>query len=795
MKKLFLWLLILTPILIISQNKNTPSYTISGKIIDASSKIPLEYATVIFKTLDSNKVLYGAITNFKGNFEIEVIPNSYAVIVEYMSYKPQTISLKNLKKNINLGTIELTQDSEFLKEIEVTAQKSTLQLKNNKQIFNVGKDLSANGGTATDILANIPAVSVDPNGVISLRGQQDVTVMINGNLSSMSKADVLKSLPAGSIEKVEVITNPGAQYKASSKSIINIILKKEKNEGLNGSITGSGGYKNYYGGLLTLNNKSKKVNLFTNSSYFQRNPISYVAYRNTYFSNGNATSYLNENARTNERSKAILSTVGADFYLSPKATLTTTINYTNIDSHNLSNTFSNIFDASYTSTATNNRINKGTYNDDISEFRINYEQKFAKEGQKLTTSIAYSNDKEIFTYNYKNSNPSFTNDNYNIQNVLKNTFFDVVYGNPINETSEFEMGYNGVYGKVPFTYNSPLTYNLINYKENIHAFYFIYAKQFKKVYMQAGLRGEFSQTNLFNSVTNSNLIRNYNNIFPHLSLDYNISDSNTLSLSYGSQITRPNYYVLQPYEEIISETFVYKGNELLEPMYVYSFDATYLHSSKGFTVQFSLFYHIWDNYWHKVTYETGETINGVNKLLTSYFNFGKLNHYGTSLTTIIKPAKWLQFTTDAALYRFDDYGNFSIVNSANKTVSQNFNSKEYSGSLSLLTKISLANLIDFQTKITHKAIERGADYVVNPRTYANLAVSKDILKKNATISLTASDLFDSNKINKTRFSKSHSSNAIIVNEPTVILSFTYRFNQKKQDRIINFDKKEIKRNF
>ena len=795
MNKLFLWLFILTPILLISQNKNNPTFTISGKIVDASSKIPLEYATIIFKTVDSNKVMYGAISNFKGNFEIDVAPNSYNIVIEYLSYKPQTIQLKNLKKNVNIGTIELTLDSEFLKEIEVTAQKSTLQLKNNKQIFNVGKDISANGGTATDILANIPSVSVDPSGTISLRGKEDVTVMINGKMSSMSKSDVLKSLPAGSIEKVEVITNPGAQYKASAKGIINIILKKDKNEGLNGSITGSGGYKNLYGGLLTLNNKSKKVNFFTNTSYFHRNPISSVAYKNTYFSNGLPTSYLNENLHTNENSKAILSTVGADFYLSSKATLTATVNYTNLHSANSSSTFSNILDTSNVSTATNLRNNDGSYNDEITEYIINYEQLFAKEGQKLTTYLSYTNDNEKFINNYTNTNPSFSNDNYNQHNNLKNTKFDVTYGSPINETAEFEIGYNGEFGKVPYTYNTTNSSTLIDYKENVHALYFIYAKQFKKVYIQAGLRGEFSNSNLYYSITNSTITKNYNDLFPSLSLDFNLSDSETLSLSYSSHISRPGYYELQPFEEKISETNSFKGNENLTPINIYSINANYLYSTNKFTAQFGLFYQIWDNYWHKVTYKTGETVGGIDKLLTSLFNFGKLNYYGLNLTTIIKPAKWLQFTSNAALYKFDDTGNFSIVNSANQTINQNFNSKEMAGSLSLLTKITIANHFYFQTKVAYKSLEKGALYEVKSRTYANLAVSKDLFQNNATLSLTASDLFNSNKTDRTRFSDSYSTNALINYEPNVILSFTYRFNQKKQDRIINFDKKEIKHNF
>ena len=134
-----------------------------------------------------------------------------------------------------------------------------LNIKQNKQVYNVTKDLSSNGASATQILSNIPAVSVGSNGNLTIRGQGNVRVLIDGKISSLSKSDALRSLPAGSIDKIEVIANPGASYRASASGIINIILKKGKNEGLNSSITASGGYKELYGGLLTFNHKSEKV--------------------------------------------------------------------------------------------------------------------------------------------------------------------------------------------------------------------------------------------------------------------------------------------------------------------------------------------------------------------------------------------------------------------------------------------------------------------------------------------------------------------------------------------------------
>ncbi|MDO9595495.1 MAG: carboxypeptidase-like regulatory domain-containing protein, partial [Lutibacter sp.] len=221
---LLLTLIVFTPILSFSQNNINPTYTISGKIIDASTKKPLEDATIIFKSIDSNLIKFGGITNQKGNFSIDVEKETYRVSVEFISYETKILNLSTVSRNFNLGVIELELDTQILNEVEIVGGKKTVDIKSNKIVFNVDKNVASNSGVATDILNNIPSVNVDPDGGITLRGQANVTVMINGKISSLSKSDALKSLPAGSIEKIEVIANPGAKYKASSLGIINIIL-------------------------------------------------------------------------------------------------------------------------------------------------------------------------------------------------------------------------------------------------------------------------------------------------------------------------------------------------------------------------------------------------------------------------------------------------------------------------------------------------------------------------------------------------------------------------------------------
>ncbi|WP_457609701.1 outer membrane beta-barrel protein [Lutibacter sp.] len=790
MRKIFLLLIILTPLLNFSQT-NTPLYTISGKIVDTSTKLPIEDATIIFKSIDSNKIMYGGITNKRGRFEVDLAKGTYKATVELLPYKTKKLNISSITRDLNIGTVELELKTEFLDEIEIIGEKSVLEFRGNKQVFNVGKDISSTGASVSEILANIPSVDVDPDGNIKLNGRDDVAVMINGKLSTLSKSDALKSLPAGSVEKIELLNNPGASYSATMGAIINIILKKGKEEGLNASLTGTGGFKDYYGGLLTLNHKSKKINFFTNTSYARRNPITLATYKNEYFENNTTTSFLNENTENKQPANFFISTVGFEFYLSKKSTLTTTINYTNIDSKNYATTFSDILDPSRNSIATNTRKNDGSFNDEIVEFVVDYEQNFSKEGQKLTAFITHSIDKEIFVNQFTNTNANFLDEDFNILNTLKSTNTKIIYTNPINENSGYEVGYEGLFGSTPFEYIEPNASKLIDFTDTNHAFFASYEKQFKKLYVGFELRAEFLTYKINYDYLNTVQNKKFNNLFPYLSLSYSISDSKSLSLSLNRNYSVPGYYQLQPYEQKISETISFIGNEDLNPFYRNNIQLTYTYYGKKIILQ-SIFTHsIFTDSWQNVTYKTGEQIDGVDKLITTIVNLGELNYTAADFTVIYNLSKVINFTANASIQNLDQTGVFKTVNLANETIIQDFNFSNVNANFSLLTQLKIPNWFNFQTKVMHTLISRGPVSTRQAYTYANIAISKDIFDKNATIAITSSDIFNSNIVKRTRFDSNYISDVDIRQKyPTILASFTYRFNQRKQDRKINFDKKE-----
>lgn len=793
---LLLTLIVFTPILSFSQSNTNPTYTITGKIVDATSKKPLEDATIIFKSIDSNLIKFGGITNQKGNFSIDVEKETYHVSVEFISYETKNLNISAITRNLNIGVIELVLDTEILNEVEIVGGKKTVEFKSNKIVFNVDKDVAANGGVATDILNNIPSVNVDPNGSITVQGQGSVQVMINGKISSLSKTDALKSLPAGSIEKIEVIANPGAKYDASALSVINIILKKGKDEGLNSSITATGGYKDYYGGLVTLNNKTKALNFFINASFNHSNPVISASSENEYFLNNVTTSFLNENSEFNSKKDAFYGTIGTDFYLSKSTTLSTSVNFQNIINKSNTLTTSNIFNAAKVPTATNDRTHIGKLENELYEFVVDFEHNFKKEGQQLTSSILFSKDIDDITNTISNTNTAFTNQAYTEKNKLQNTSFEMNFTSPIGKTSAYSFGYKGNIGKVPFRYSSATDDRNIDYSENLNAVFVEFENEGEKFYYGLGLRAEFLELKADYLYLNTSQKNNFDEIFPTVYLKYTLSDSKSLSLSYSKKMFSPSYQSLQPFEQKYSETSSYIGNPALNPIYIDASKLGYMYNGNKIMFSSSLFFNRYNDYWENVTYETGEQINGVNKIITTPVNVGKLDYYGIDVTSTYKPAKILNFTGNINLYNLDQSGIYETVNLASETIVKNYNHASFNGSFSLLTQLKIPKAFDFQINAKHFLISKGAYSTRKEFTYASAAINKDFFNNDASISLTVDDIFKSNKTDRDRFDANYFSKSVIEDKyRTILLSFTYRFNQSKKDRRIDFEKKEFKPNY
>ncbi|MDD3722076.1 MAG: outer membrane beta-barrel family protein, partial [Lutibacter sp.] len=434
---------------------------------------------------------------------------------------------------------------------------------------------------------------------------------------------------------------------------------------------------------------------------------------------------------------------------------------------------------------------------ELFEFIVDFEHNFKKEGQQLTSNISYSKDTDDFNNNILNTDTAnFTNEAYTENNELQNTSFEVNFVNPVGKSSTYSVGYKGTYGEVPFKYASDSEESTIDYSETVNAAFIEFENEGEKFYYGIGLRTEFTEMKTDYLNLNTSQKKEFNDVLPSVYLQYSINDLKSLSLSYSKKLFTPSYSQLQPFEQKYSETSSYIGNPALDPIYIDASSLGYNYSGNKITFSSSLFFNRYNDYWENATYETGEQINGVNKIITTPVNVGKVDYYGIDVTTIYKPAKSLNFTGNINLYNFDQSGVYKTVNSANQTIILDYNKSSFNGAFSLLSQLKIPKVFDFQINAKHFLISKGAYSTRKAYTYASAAINKNLFNKDASISLTVDDLFKSVKTDRDRFNTNYFSKSVIENKyRTILLSFTYRFNQSQKDRRIDFDKKEFKPNY
>ncbi|MDG2073904.1 MAG: TonB-dependent receptor, partial [Polaribacter sp.] len=585
MKKSILILICLFSIsaIIAQRPAQAKTFSVSGKVIDKDTKEPLEYATVVLKNIKDNK-LSGGITDGKGEFFIKIAGGTYDISVEFISFK--TVNFKNttIDKDIKLGTVILSEDGQVLDEVNIIPEKSTVDIRLDKKIYNVGKDMTVKGGSVSDVLDNVPSVSVDVEGAVSLRGNENVRILIDGKPSSLvglDGASALRQLPADAIERVEVITSPSARYDAEGTAgIINIILRKGKVTGFNGSINPSIGNPTQYGISTNLNYRTKKYNLFTNSGYSYRDGPGNSINNSTYFDNsGNITGYLNELRNNNRLRKGFNTSFGMEYYINDNSSILGNVVIRKSDGENTSSNNVEVFDASNSLTDTRTR-NENELSDSKSfQYSINYTNKLNDTGKKLTIDLQYSkSDQDETGTIFQNS--AFVEDNNTIQNSERK-LFQIDYVFPKEDGSQIELGYranleksNSDYKNTPIIpYTNPLLdpSNNLEFTQNVYAFYGQYGKKHDKFSYLLGLRGELTDQKINLLTTNENYDKSYIGLFPTVNLGYELNDTESITVGYSKRLRRPRSYFLNPFESRSSETNIFKGNVSLDPTYTNSF--------------------------------------------------------------------------------------------------------------------------------------------------------------------------------------------------------------------------------
>ena len=799
---------------------------IQGKVLEEGTNIPLEYATITLKSTEDNKVVTGGITDTEGKFTVEVSPGTYNIYVEYISYVTKEYLNKTLSESIDLGTVSLALDVASLDEVTIVAEKTTVEIKLDKKVYNIGKDLTTAGGTVSDALNNVPSVAVDVEGAISLRGNENVRILINGKPSAMAgfgDSNILSQLPAEAIERVEVITSPSARYDAEGTAgILNIILRQKETLGFNGSLNFTLGNPDNVGVSAALNFRTEKFNIFSNIGwrYFDapRNSFNDITYFDQ-IEDGVVEEpefrRIREDQEVERLNRNYNANIGMEYFLDDTSSLTGSLFYRLGSDADISLNNSERFNDN-TIVEETLRREKETEKDNRYQISLNYVKQFGDDSDhKLTADFQFENSSEE-GFTFLNERYLFTDqtDPEAFQIEQETTTEDqneyllqADYVLPLGEGSRFEAGFRSTLQNEVTDYTleqenldngsleiNDIYTNVFDYDQNVNAIYSQYGSKFGKFSFLFGLRLEHTQLKgkIDSRLTDEELVEafgfpidtdfdnNYLGLFPTLNLIYNLNGSDSdneesITLGYNRRINRPRGWFINPFPSRSSRTNVFQGNPNLEPAFSNTFDLGYLKRWEKFTLTTSVYYQHEDDAFERIQENTGQqTTDGIDIIRTIPINLSTNKRTGAELGFLYNPAKWLRLNSSFNFFQFETEGDFNGVD---------YSAKNTSWFARFSSKVTLPWSIDWQTNARYRGARQDAQSDTDGILSIDLAFSKEILKNKGTLSLNVRDLLNSRKRQSTTttdfFTRYNESQW---RQRQINLSFIYRFNQQNNKR-------------
>lgn len=807
MHRIIIPLLLLTLTTIHGQvRQNQQNITISGKVVDADSGQPLEYATFVLQETDNPDKVTGGITDTSGEFSIETAPGKYNIRVEFLSFKTYSSNSQTYTSSTNLGTIKLAADVAQLEAVEVVGERTTVEVRLDKKIYNIGKDITTSGGNVSDALSNIPSVSVDVEGAISLRGNDNVRILINGKPSALAgfgSTDILQQLPADAIEKVEVITSPSARYDAEGTAgILNIILKKEKTLGINGTVNTTVGIPFNARVTSNFNIRTEKFNIFNTLGYFHRESPGSGKNDNRYFSDASDYDRIIEDRDTNRDDDGFNVNIGMEYFLTDKSSITGSFFYRWSDENNVTENDNQRFIDESLDSRTLRTEDQGQ-KENSRQFSLNYTNNINDDGQKLTADLQYSYDNEDGLTGIQENNTFPNNDLLALENIYEKQseeqfLAQADYVLPMGD-AQFEAGYRGTFKKEindylldqydtisgEFVTNDDLT-NVFTYRENVNALYTQYGNKYGKFSFLMGLRLENTQMKgnvdanidsealqeIVGQDVDLNFDKNYLGLFPTVNLIFELSETQNISIGYNRRINRPRGWFINPFPSRSSRTNVFQGNPDLDPAYANAYDVGYMKRWKKLTLTTSVYYQKETRSFEFISEEAGVTSDGIQIIRSVPINLSTNERIGVEAGAIYSPAKWWRLNGSFNFFTFTSDGEFNGVE---------YGTTNTSWFSRLSSKFTLPAKIELQANSFYMGPRQTAQSSTKGMFSLNLAMSKDIIKEKGTLSLNVSDVFNSRKRRSFTETANFSSDSEFQwRKRQINLSFIYRFNQPKE---------------
>ncbi len=727
-----------------------------GKVIDGQTSQELEYATVsVFSQLDS-MLVGGDVSDKKGQFLARDLPmGSYWVEINFMGYEP--IVFKNVKITrennlVDLETVKLVLAAENLEEVTVTGRADYVVNKIDRKAYNISKLAVASGGTADEVLQLIPSVEVDIDGNISLRGSGNVTVLIDGKPSGISGdnlASYLESLPANTLETIEVITNPSAKYDPDGMvGILNIVTRKKKLQGTHGSVSASTGIPAMHNLSAMFNTKSGRWNFLINGGFNYRSGFSRGnTYRENFFDGD--TTVLSQVTDGGRFGPGGMLSFNADYQLSDKSNLSAGGAY-NLRSFNMTEEITtdnhyvgeDPFDLYLRSADREMQMNMFRYN-------LAFRHQFNPDGHELVLEATQSIMTHDFSGAFEETPLSSTMEpldfiSFEQNNLTKargtTTTLQADYVLPLKKNNAFEAGYKSILrsDRSDFFSESLDTLqqiwlddvSLINdfiADEQIHSVYGIYKQNIKKFGIQVGLRLEQAVLDAELITTEETFHNDYLSIFPTIHMNYMLPDAQQLKASYSRRLNRPNHRVLNPFADYTDPYNIRKGNPFILPEYIDSYEAEYEKIWDKFSVNTSVYFKQINNMITQI-----KTVDG-DVSLTTFDNLGTGRNYGVELIVGGDITKSWNFTWSSNAYRTELIG---------EGANSELNANGYAFNTKLLSNFYLPKNINVQLSGNYRSPRILAQGEISEVYSADLAVSKKIMKDKGTLTLRVRDIFN-----------------------------------------------------
>lgn len=744
--------------------------SIVGRVMDASLNEPLPYVNIIVKT-SSQETITGGITKEDGTFEIKKIPAGKVIIsVQYIGFKPvsKAIEIGNKNYDIDMGVIMLEEDVASLDEVTVVAEVTTIQQKVDRKVINVGKDLTTTGPTASDIMNNIPSINVDQQtGNISLRGNENVRVMVDGKLSNVPIAQLLKQIPSSSIKQIELITNPSAKYNPEGMSgIINIILHKNTNIGFNGNVN-LGLTKEIYAkfnGSIDMNYRNGKFNLYGNYGNNTGKHTNYGTVERLDDQSLQSFEFFNNN-------KSHLYKVGLDFYMDDNNTISFFTNQNIYDGKGNGST-----GILYQNQPLQMQLFDNISDNVSSQYNGAFKHKFKKEGETLDIEADYSvyDQNEIASFN--SINLDFPPDYTDLVGTDRDQLtINVDYVNPLSENTKLEFGAEARLFDTRIDYNStglsvnenqdeipnngdeyiPTPQTDFEYKRDIYSVYATYGKSFDKWNYQVGLRAETvtedanAIRNLESSVESTPFKNDYLQVYPSVFLTYNPSEKNSYQVSYSRRVDRPGLQQVNPIREWSTPLISSFGNTELQPQFTNSIEANYTRKFEFGSLTGGVFYRLVEDEINRALFI--DPLD-VNKNIMTYDNFDNTTAFGLEINGNLRPTKWWSLNMSFDLYSRTQKGiteRLTVptdVATVDDIVRETVSVDNLVYNFRFFSNFSATKRLNLSVFTMYRGEEKGLQFTRKPMFMVNTGLRYSFMEdQRATFSFNYSDIFNSMK--------------------------------------------------